>query len=404
MGILHSVRIIRRENQAVPAAYIKEFWMLCGVYVREYIVEYAEDMVDDQKVSYNIILTDAVDCNKLEADITTKIDLTDNEDLSGKNKRMIFGKKIENQLLPDIDTAADLKKVYAAFVNCDYAFLDYTTHLFVTQFSSEKKLQRINEFIKLMGQIYLDGSKFSGSRYKKFSYLNIGRKINRIAREGSLRLYLNTKRLVEEAHRLNYDKNFSIGDVLAGLAGVAERETERDARIYLHNAMVDEQGQRHQVFLCYALGHYYEVDKKDFHRAWIMYDEMRNVAFRNNYRLEFKIACRLYYEETYKDACEKFYQLYQHLEKKVESGWIQPLELEYFYKCARILTEMPREYRGYIGEEEYAKIKSPDIIANEDFENSKFNNDFFDKKELAELKTYFKSAMEGHRFRQIVRI
>lgn len=404
MESLHSVRIIRREDQAVSAAYIKEFWMLCGVYVREYIAEYAEDMIDDQKVSCNIVLTNAVDCENLKADRTIRIALMRRENLSGRKNRLIFGNRIRASLLAGVRDAADLGKVYNAFVNCDYAFLNYTTHLFVTQFSSDIKSQRINEFIELMNQIYPDGGRFSGSCYKKFAYLNIGRKINRIAREGSLRLYMNTERLVEEAHRLNDDGTFSMGDVLAGLAGVAERETERDARIYLHKAQLAEQWQKHEAFLCYALGHYYEVDKKDFHRAWIMYDEMRNAAFKNNYRLDFKIACKLYYEAKYKEACDKFYQIYRYLENKAERGWIQPLELEYFYKCARILTEMPREYRNFIGEIEYSLIKSPDMIINEFFMESKFNNDFFDEKELAELREYFKSAMEGHKFRQIVRI
>lgn len=115
--------------------------MLCGVYVREYIAEYAEDMIDDQKVSCNIVLTNAVDCENLKADRTIRIALMRRENLSGRKNRLIFGNRIRASLLAGVRDAADLGKVYNAFVNCDYAFLNYTTHLFVTQFSSDIKSQ-----------------------------------------------------------------------------------------------------------------------------------------------------------------------------------------------------------------------------------------------------------------------
>ena len=53
---IYTVRVIRNEQQVVQWLYIKEFWMLCGVYVREYIAEQMELISDVQCVDYNIFL------------------------------------------------------------------------------------------------------------------------------------------------------------------------------------------------------------------------------------------------------------------------------------------------------------------------------------------------------------
>ena len=54
MEKLYSVRIIRKENQVVQGVYIKEFWMLCGVYVNEFIIEYDNTSIDNDMVDCNI--------------------------------------------------------------------------------------------------------------------------------------------------------------------------------------------------------------------------------------------------------------------------------------------------------------------------------------------------------------
>ena len=49
MRNLYSVRIIRKESQAVQAVYIEEFWKFCGVYTSEFITEYAGTIQDTDK-------------------------------------------------------------------------------------------------------------------------------------------------------------------------------------------------------------------------------------------------------------------------------------------------------------------------------------------------------------------
>lgn len=68
MEKLYSVRVIRKENQAVQGVYIEEFWKFCGVYTSEFIIEYAGTIQDTDLVDCNIILDeDAVYLNRLKA-------------------------------------------------------------------------------------------------------------------------------------------------------------------------------------------------------------------------------------------------------------------------------------------------------------------------------------------------
>ena len=113
MRNLYSVRIIRKESQAVQAVYIEEFWKFCGVYTSEYITKYSDTMLDEDIVDC-MLDEDIVDCNiildedaaclsKLKARFSVMFsDLQRYSDLSGRDKRKRLGWKIERELLSKI--------------------------------------------------------------------------------------------------------------------------------------------------------------------------------------------------------------------------------------------------------------------------------------------------------------
>ena len=152
MEKLYSVRIIRKENQVVQGVYIKEFWMLCGVYVNEFIIEYDNTSIDNDMVDCNIFLDeDIMDLVELESKY--KINIVKGqikEDLSSKDKRRKFGRRIEKDLLKiplllewNNEWKEDFKQLYNAFVDSDFAYNNYLTHLFLNQFSEEMKLTQL---------------------------------------------------------------------------------------------------------------------------------------------------------------------------------------------------------------------------------------------------------------------
>ena len=91
------------------------------------------------------------------------------------------------------------------------------------------------------------------------------------------------------------------------------------------------------------------------------------------------------------------------MEKRVNKQWFQPLELEYYYKCARILNKIPQDVSVIIG---ITPIEEEDIqrIEKEDFRKSKFMNNFIFNDNLKEIYVwYFRNKMESHKISDIVR-
>ena len=75
-------------------------------------------------------------------------------------------------------------------------------------------------------------------------------------------------------------------------------------------------------------------------------------------------------------------------------GWIQPLVLEYYYKCAKILNRIPADISEGIG---IKHIEEKDIeeIKSDKFINSNFMKNFiFDNNLRAIYIKYFQAKME----------
>lgn len=421
MEKLYSVRIIRQEDQAVGSEYIKQFWMFCGVYVREFILEYAEEMKDDQEVDCNIFLTEEnmKECNLLDTLRAKKeiyIHIDDTCDLSTKEKRKTFGVDIKQQLLGEItELEDDINEVYDIFVKYDVAYTNYVTHLYLYQFDLEgvntkgklaknQKEKCMEKYKHCLKDLYKSGDGFTGSSYKKFAYLNCGRKINRINRANRQRPFFNVGAIVREAHQLsNDDVRFSMGNVLAGLTGLTEYETERDAETYLHSAMNQESGQRHSAFIYYCLGHYYEQERHDWDMGWEEYQKMGSVVTSCNYRFNFKYGCKEFREGNYQRAWEIFESIYNIMETRMKGGWIQPLEMEYYYKCASILNEIQNipdicimTKTVYLTEVQVYAILETCL------ENSKFVTGFIGSSNRKQVQGYYKYKMQGHTMKNIL--
>ena len=82
------------------------------------------------------------------------------------------------------------------------------------------------------------------------------------------------------------------------------------------------------------------------------------------------------------------------MKEKEAKGWIHPLELEYYYKCAKILNRIPADISEGIG---IKHIEEKDIeeIKSDKFINSNFMKNFiFDNNLRAIYIKYFQAKME----------
>ena len=411
MENIYSVRIIRKENQAVEGEYIKQFWMFCGVYVKEFVLEYASNIQDGQEVDCNIFLTEKENienqdvvkmlCAKREIKINLRYGRFGY--ISGEKWRKNLGDELKWQLLGNLtDFQDDISGVYDAFCNNDMAYINYICHLYLYQFDLEdnqqfeqnKKEKIIERYIQCLKAIYKPGEGFEGSVYRKFAYLNCGRKINRIYQANRQLPYVNVETIMREAELLNIeDPKFSMGNVLAGLAGLSEYRKEKEAEICLYNAINQEKNQKYSAFIYYSLGHYYETTKHDWSMGWELYKRIESLD-PYSYRYKFKYGCKQIREENYESAGNIFMQIYSQMKNRSDDGGIMLLEMEYYYKCAKLLNEMQNQ--GIIlGGNDDTLVETPEMVMYK-LNNNKFLNEFLSDEERKEIEGYFKLKMEGH--------
>ena len=424
MENLYSVRIIRRENQAVEGEYIKQFWMFCGVYVREFILEYAEEMRDTQEVDCNIFLTEKGTgnsdvLNDLQAKKEIYINMQEEYDLSRKIRRVEFGEQLKNSLLSKVaEINDDIYTVYDIFVNHDMAYINYLSHLYLYQFdlnnngeevtiNEKTKRNQKEKYIRIykscLSNLYRSGEGFTGSVYKRFAYLNCGRKLNRLCRANREVSYFNVEAIVSEAQKLSdEDKRFSMGNVLAGLAGLTESGTERFAEGCLYDAINKEKGQRHSAFIYYCLGHYYEMDRHDWPMGWEQYKKMGSVVTSANYRFKFKYGCKEFREDNYKEAWEIFTEIYRMMKIRSQKGWIQPLEMEYYYKCAKILSGIPVGQNIMDSGIEKVPEYEPYSILENCMKRNKFIDSFVGIHFRKQIQEYYRYKMTDHSINRIL--
>lgn len=403
MPKIYSVRIIRNQNQAIEGEYIKQFWMFCGVYVREFILEYENETSDIQEVDCNIFLagTDAIGSqrtiNKFRAKKDIKVNVRYDDCVgSGMEKRKKFGKQIKQQLLGKFnDMQSDILKVYDVFVNNDMAYINYICHLYLYQFDLDdkrfeknKKEQIMENYIQCLNDMFKPGEKFEGSVYKKFAYLNCGRKINKICQANRQMLCLNVEAIMREAKLLNKkDAKFSMGNALAGLSGIIDSEQELEAERCLYQAIKHENLQKHSTFLLYKLGRHFEVNNHDWTRGWELYKKIGTIS-PNDYHYIFKCGVKKFREEKDEESINIFMQIHNEMEKRSKNGWISLLEMEYYYKCTKILNSMKEGLMIYV------PIEKTESVLNKLNDNN-FLNAFLSNEEREEVKNFFILKMNG---------
>lgn len=321
MERIYSVRIIRRENQVVQGIYVKEFFMFCGIYVSEFIEEYDKISDDQDFVDFNIIMNEKTyDSDKNSDELTAKYTIYMNEKdktelaLSSRDKRVTYGKSIRSYILqiPEIlkwneAWMKDFTRLYDTFVNLDYAYNDYLTHVYVMQFSEDMRLMQLEILNNCLNRIYDPKEEVKGLVHRRFAYFNCARKINRVNMSFEGRRVFDDEKLMKVTHQMSIeDIRFTMGDVLAGLIGVNRKDLWEIGEMHLQMALAKELDNKYSAFIYYALAHYYEINQQNEKQAWELYKEMKEIA-PENYRMLFKHAAQEFREKNNCNLGSRFY-------------------------------------------------------------------------------------------------
>lgn len=407
---IYSVRIIKKENQIAAAEYIKQFFMFCGVYVEEAII--------DKKhfnESWRAINEDVVNCNiwlakntqdfegKWKAGKNVMLDVEEDINLSDAEKRRDFGLQIEDDIVgmfydTECEEKADIVEVYEVFVNNDIAYLNFLSHLYIKQMKTDETdmteeyeenrnfKQRIyNAFWTCIDALLVNDS--VGSVYKRFAYLNCMRKVNRVCTENRRIFDFNNEAVMREAHKLSEeDRKFSSGNTLAFLVGILEYETEMKAEKYLLQASECERGKRYFSFVFYEFGWFCEMIKHDWKIGAIWYKKMGDLT-PESVKFKFKDAANKFRCKKYKDSWEGFLDIYHEMQRKDQGGWMTLQEAEYYYRSAAVLTTMAAD-----GRYDASEIHLDDVLRCID--KNKIVENFVDKDDRNAVRRWYLAKVQ----------
>ena len=385
MDCLHSVRIVRKEDQVAQATYIKEFCIFAGIYASEFVIGLDDTRKDRDWVDCNIILKeDLIALAQLPNKCSIKIpDLDKFFDLSSKENRIVFGKHLAKHLLeiPIISkwkesNKKDLQLLLEVFINNDFAWWDYFAHTFINQFDKKTMSDWITVLENCVESIYPNNSIVKGLAHRRFAFLNCVRKRERINTILKIKRKYNTELLIGAARALDVD-GFSQGTLLAGLIGIARRKY----CIYGVNCLkevLEREGQNYySAFVYWTLAHYLETEEGDDDDCWEFYKKMLEIA-PLNYKAQFKAVTKLFEKQNYQMFFKELSKLYHKLCIVIKTGNSTPEELELFCRSAGIILRIPDNPLYTIKE----NIKA---VREKAIEEGSFNKNFLFDKEREDL-------------------
>lgn len=409
---LYSVRIIRRMDQGAYSIYWQEFFKFSGVYVLDYIVDEVADNSDFSKTDVNLVLTDmGTGRARPKAGMEYLLDCSEEE--PGKSYASIFRKDLTrfmNQVDSWLSRHGSLLHIFEQladiFIEKDYIHFNYYRHSFLKQMTKEEMLETADKYCdcyNALGQCVLNEQReMQPSPYLKFALLNCARKMNDIYTERGNAPMFKQEAMMRAAKEITgLDPDFSMGWVLAGIIALSRNYLWREGTQYLKRAIDVENSQKYVGFVCYCLGHYFEVDRNDLERAGEMYHLLEEIA-PDNYRGLFKKGCWELRAGDYAAACRSFEDVLSRMEWKRRSGWIRPQEIEYGYKCTLLIAWIKRVHMG-AREDALSLRERAEFFSGIALENSQFAKSFFGN-ELGRYCEHMEEKIKGYTIDNIVRL
>ena len=387
MEAIRSVRITRSENQVVAATYLKEFFIFSGVYVSEKILNRVNNSRNRNNDKIRLI------CN----DKGSPTYIKNNMDLMNENKRQKFGnealiKGISARLGEEFQILSEI------FIKRDCAYKNYFGRLYFKQMEKEEG-KNLAEFYKdCFEDLYKESESHSDYLHLKFAYLNCARKSNEVYDACNIQTLFDEKKLIEKAKSL-LEQDFFMAKVLIGEIGLSLRILWDEGEVYLKEAMQDEEKKEYSSFIYYRLGHFYEIEKEDLNKAEKIYLKIKEFEPKN-YRMLFKLGWISYYTNELDNAVKYFEQVYNLVEEK--GMYIQPVEMEYKWKCAFILanSKLLKERVKDIGK--YKKELNEVDLKNEFIKNDFFISRFVVDKDREKFYKYFEKKIDKENLKSVV--
>lgn len=418
---IKSIKIIHDIDNRIEFIFLAEFFRLSGIYIGEYIHETiyenreicAKDVNPDDQFDVDIYVgkeelprdefgMDFIDLGTVIADLDDIEEYYHIMELSIQSKLAILERlllKMKN-ILERKNKAFDYKafeSIAEVYVEKNLALHCANMQYYRMQYEKQSEtVAAFSEAYAMLNRI----ERQNADRHIVYAKLYCASKANSACFFGKYLFEYRVEELAGACKELIKEfPDFSNARVLLGLIYQHSLEYTREAVSAFEDALRWEKGYSYASHIYYWIAKRYESYEKGKTRAKENYEKAYNKKkrFRNIYKLA--IMCRNAGE--YEKALEYIEMILMHMEVKLEKKYMDPLEIEYYYKvnsCAsQICCTSVLDYDRSIRYGENA------VRIHDDLESQRFYDEFY-REEGDEYREFSKRRMNLNRIYQYLAI
>lgn len=391
--LCNSLHIAYGVSGRYEAAYVSEFFKMCGILVLEQefpdgTVQY-ENLVKDcgmydhtlymgiNRVDYDEFFT--LDC-KRNPELMTRISYSPSflEDYRANNHLKLHAlllNVVQNVLGYGSSALSDLVSFY---VYKNYCRLSFIKRYFGTLLEDAEKKQLYKSFLDILYGIDENPNIRNDIHilpYGTYAKLLCARKVNDLCSNLHLNFYFQPRKMIDGCLEiLDLTAPFPSAYVLAATFCTCDATFRASVVPFYKKAL--ERNEKRPAFInvYYQLGQYYEKIREDMERANDVYSEAYSFL-PGYYRVLFKMGAMLLEEKRYQAAVNTYKKVIEILDCKRWNHQLFPVEYEYLCKCYLLIGLI---YDHYWSDELQGSVYYREAIelVEKDLERSPFFSDF----------------------------
>lgn len=388
------------------AAYVSEFFKMCGIQVIEQ--EFPEGTVQYEDLIRNCSLYDhilymgiesvdyeeyfALDC-KRNAELMTRISYSSS---------FLDNYKQNNYVALHADLLSTAQKVLGYqsnalsdlvmyYVYKNYCKLSFIKRYFSFSLEKEEKRQLYKRFLDVLYGIDENLNIRNDSyilSYGTYAKLLCARKVNDLCCEMQSNFYFQPEKMIDTCLKItDYTEHFSSAYALAASFCCCDASFRASVVPFYRKALEKNESHPAYINIYYQLGQYYEKTRKDLERATEVYEKAYSVL-PGNYRVLFKKGASQLDEKKYSSAIKTYKQVIESLKCKREYQQLFPVEYEYLCKCY-LLIGLIYDYHWSDELQGSVYYKEAIEVVEKELERSTFFGDF-----LGDEKNVFRECLK----------
>lgn len=388
-----SLHIIYEVNGRYEAAYISEFFKMCGIMVVENempnkTLQYESLLKGYKQYDHTLFLgIDKIDYKEffdsdcdLNPDLFTKRSYQDDFLYAYKKNDVLF-------LYKDLIDVAEkvlgirsraIQQLARLYVETDYCKLCYIKRYYTDSLDDNQKEKIYNDLLKIIVRMEEDSELWDDKEtypYVLHAKLLCARKVNDICHALKWSYYYQPETMIAKCMTaFNYVDEFPSIYILAASFCYCDAALRGYVIPFYRDSLRERDNNSTAAGIYYKLGQYFEKNVKNMEKANCFYTNACQVL-PEYYRGKFKEGAMLLEEKRYTSAISVYIKIIEAFNYKRMSGKLFPVEYEYLCKCY-LLIGLIYDYYWSDAAKGSVYYKEAIRLVEDELEKSSFFEDF----------------------------